>query len=55
VTVFAAIVLSALIALTLSPMMAALFLVKPTAVKHGRLYRLSEQVFEKSVELTSVC
>ena len=39
VTVSVAIVLSALIALTLSPMMAALFLQDPKSAKHGRLYQ----------------
>jgi multidrug efflux pump subunit AcrB len=49
VTVSAAIVLSAIIALTLSPMMASLFLTDPRSVKHGRLYRWSERAFEASV------
>jgi len=46
VTVTAAIILSALIALTLSPMMAALFLKDPRQVEHGRLYQWSERAFE---------
>ncbi len=46
ITVTAAIVLSALIALTLSPMMAALFLKDPRSVKHGRLYQWSERAFD---------
>jgi len=46
ITVTAAIILSALIALTLSPMMAALFLKDPRAVKHGRLYQWSERAFD---------
>jgi hydrophobe/amphiphile efflux-1 (HAE1) family protein len=45
ITVTAAIILSALIALTLSPMMAALFLKDPHAVDHGRLYQWSERAF----------
>ncbi|MGC1890049.1 MAG: efflux RND transporter permease subunit [Stellaceae bacterium] len=49
VTVSAAVVLSAVIALTLSPMMAALFLADPRSVKHGRLYRWSERAFEAAV------
>jgi hydrophobe/amphiphile efflux-1 (HAE1) family protein len=49
VTVSAAIVLSALIALTLSPMMASLFLVNPKDAKHGRLYQWSERAFESTV------
>jgi multidrug efflux pump subunit AcrB len=43
--VTAAIILSALIALTLSPMMAALFLKDPRQVRHGRLYQWSERAF----------
>ncbi len=49
VTVTVAIVLSAFIALTLSPMMAALVLKNPHTVKRGRLYQLSERGFEKMV------
>ncbi|MBO0738218.1 MAG: efflux RND transporter permease subunit [Alphaproteobacteria bacterium] len=49
VTVVAAIVLSAVIALTLSPSMAALFLRDPSAAQHGRLYRWSERAFERLV------
>jgi hydrophobe/amphiphile efflux-1 (HAE1) family protein len=46
ITVTAAIILSALIALTLSPMMAALFLKDPRSVRHGRLYQWSERAFD---------
>ena len=49
VTVSVAIVLSAIIALTLSPMMASLFLVDPRSVKHGRLYQWSEWAFERTL------
>lgn len=49
VTVTVAIVLSALIALTLSPMMAALVLNNPHEAKRGRLYRASERGFEAFV------
>jgi hydrophobe/amphiphile efflux-1 (HAE1) family protein len=49
VTVAVAVVLSALIALTLSPMMAALFLKEPNSVKHGRLYEWSERAFDRLV------
>ncbi|ACK52295.1 acriflavin resistance protein [Methylocella silvestris BL2] len=49
VTVTVAIVLSAFIALTLSPMIAALVLKNPHSVKHGRLYQMSERGFEKLV------
>jgi hydrophobe/amphiphile efflux-1 (HAE1) family protein len=46
VTVTVAIVLSALIALTLSPTLAALFLGDPRSEKHGRLYQWSERTFQ---------
>ncbi|MGJ0392457.1 MAG: efflux RND transporter permease subunit [Methylocystis sp.] len=41
--------LSAIIALTLSPMMASLFLRDPRAIRHGRLYELSERGFDLAV------
>jgi multidrug efflux pump subunit AcrB len=47
VTVSVAVVLSALIALTLSPMMASLFLQNPKSVQHGRVYQWSERAFER--------
>ena len=47
VVVTVAIVLSAIIAITLSPMMAALVLRNPHHAPHGRLYRLSERGFER--------
>jgi hydrophobe/amphiphile efflux-1 (HAE1) family protein len=46
VTVTVAIVLSALIALTLSPTLAALFLRDPRSEQHGRLYQWSERTFQ---------
>jgi len=49
VVVTAAVVLSAIIAITLSPMMGALVLKNPHHAKHGRLYRLSERGFEAMV------
>ena len=49
VTVTVAIVLSAFIALTLSPMMAALVLKNPHDARHGRLYQASERGFEAMV------
>jgi hydrophobe/amphiphile efflux-1 (HAE1) family protein len=49
VTVSVAVVLSALIALTLSPMMAALFLQDPRSVRHGRLYQWSESAFDQLI------
>jgi hydrophobe/amphiphile efflux-1 (HAE1) family protein len=45
VTVTVAVVLSALIALTLSPMMAALVLKNPKEIKHNRIYLASERGF----------
>jgi hydrophobe/amphiphile efflux-1 (HAE1) family protein len=45
VVVSIAVALSALIALTLSPMMASLVLVDPKTAQHGRLYRWSERAF----------
>jgi hydrophobe/amphiphile efflux-1 (HAE1) family protein len=49
VTVTVAVVLSALIALTLSPMMAALVLKNPKEIKHNRIYLASERGFEAMV------
>jgi hydrophobe/amphiphile efflux-1 (HAE1) family protein len=45
-----AVVLSALIALTLSPMMASLVLADPRTAQHGRLYAWSERVFARLIE-----
>jgi hydrophobe/amphiphile efflux-1 (HAE1) family protein len=49
VTVTVAVVLSAIIALTLSPMMAALVLKNPKDIKHNRIYEASERGFEAIV------
>jgi multidrug efflux pump subunit AcrB len=49
VTVAVAIVLSGIIALTLSPTMAALVLRDPRSLSHGRLYQWSERAFERAV------
>src|SRR5207248_2600591 len=46
VTLAIAITLSALISLTLTPMMSAHLLHRPNEDEHGRLYRLSEKFFE---------
>jgi hydrophobe/amphiphile efflux-1 (HAE1) family protein len=46
VTVTVAVVLSALIALTLSPMMASLVLKNPHEVRHNRVYEASERAFD---------
>jgi hydrophobe/amphiphile efflux-1 (HAE1) family protein len=45
-TVSIAIVLSAIIALTLSPMMASLTLQNPHAMRHGWVYRANERAFQ---------
>jgi multidrug efflux pump subunit AcrB len=49
VTVTVAVVLSALIALTLSPMMASLVLKNPKKIKHNCIYDASERGFEAIV------
>ena len=49
VTVSVAIVLSAVIALTLSPMMASLVLKNPKGARHGRIYEWSERAFEATI------
>jgi HAE1 family hydrophobic/amphiphilic exporter-1 len=46
VTLSMAIVVSAVVSLTLTPMMAARFLKPPTEIHHGRLYALSERFFD---------
>src|SRR5437660_2736418 len=50
VTVAVAIVLSALIALTLTPTMAALVLKDPRSVRHGRLYQWIERFWERVLD-----
>jgi hydrophobe/amphiphile efflux-1 (HAE1) family protein len=47
VTVTIAMLLSAVIALTLSPTLAALVLQNPRSLTHGRLYQWSERAFER--------
>ncbi|HEY6516954.1 MAG TPA: multidrug efflux RND transporter permease subunit [Steroidobacteraceae bacterium] len=51
ITVTLTIVVSAFVALTLSPMMCALFLRDERHVRHGRLYEASERVFQRSLAL----
>jgi len=46
VSIAAAILISGFVSLTLTPMMASLFLKNHAAGKHGRLYELSERVFK---------
>ena len=50
VVVTVAVVLSALIALTLSPMMASLVLENPREARHGRLYQWSERGFKRLID-----
>jgi multidrug efflux pump subunit AcrB len=49
IVVTLAVVLSALIALTLSPMMASLVLENPRGARHGRLYLWSERSFGRLI------
>jgi hydrophobe/amphiphile efflux-1 (HAE1) family protein len=51
ITVTLTIVVSAFVALTLSPMMCSLFLRNEHHVRHGRLYEASERVFQRSLAL----
>ncbi|HEY1890625.1 MAG TPA: multidrug efflux RND transporter permease subunit [Steroidobacteraceae bacterium] len=51
ITVTLTIVVSAFVALTLSPMMCSLFLRDERHVRHGRLYEACERVFQKSLAL----
>ncbi len=46
VTVTMTILVSAFVSLTLTPVMAALFMRRETSVRHGRLYLASERVFD---------
>ena len=51
VTIGAAILVSGVVSLTLTPMLCSRFLRPPREEKHGRLYRLSEQGFEAMLGL----
>ncbi len=51
ITVTLTIVVSAFVALTLSPMMCSLFLRNEHNVRHGRFYQASERVFDRSLAL----
>jgi hydrophobic/amphiphilic exporter-1 (mainly G- bacteria), HAE1 family len=51
ITVTLTIVVSAFVALTLSPMMCSLFLRDERHARHGRFYAASERIFEKSLAL----
>jgi HAE1 family hydrophobic/amphiphilic exporter-1 len=46
VTISAAILMSGLVSLTLTPMMCSRFLRPPGEARHGRLYRMSERAFD---------
>jgi multidrug efflux pump len=50
VTLAVTIVISAIVSLTLTPMMAARLLKNPKKVKHGRLYQASERGYERVIE-----
>jgi multidrug efflux pump len=50
VTLAVTIVISALVSLTLTPMMAARLLKNPKQAKHGRLYHASERFYERVIE-----
>jgi multidrug efflux pump len=50
VTLAVTIVISALVSLTLTPMMAARLLKDPKKKKHGRMYQASERAYEKVIE-----
>jgi multidrug efflux pump subunit AcrB len=43
-------VISALVSLTLTPMMSARLLKNPKAVKHGRFYQATERAYERVFE-----
>jgi multidrug efflux pump len=51
VTLAVTIVISALVSLTLTPMMAARLLKNPRKIKHGKLYQASERAYERVIEL----
>jgi multidrug efflux pump len=50
VTLAVTIIISALVSLTLTPMMSARLLKNPKTVKHGRLYYASERFYERVIE-----
>jgi multidrug efflux pump len=50
VTLAVTIVISALVSLTLTPMMAARLLKNPKKIKHGRLYQATERAYERVIE-----
>jgi len=54
VTIAAAVLISGVVSLTLTPMMASRFLKPPSEVRHGRLYQLSERAFNGGLKLYGV-
>jgi multidrug efflux pump len=50
VTLAVTIVISALVSLSLTPMMSARLLKNPKTVKHGRIYQASERAYERVIE-----
>ncbi|HET8891230.1 MAG TPA: multidrug efflux RND transporter permease subunit [Candidatus Angelobacter sp.] len=50
VTLAVTIVISALVSLTLTPMMAARLLKNPKTAKHGRIYQATERAYERVIE-----
>ena len=50
VTLAVTIVISALVSLTLTPMMSARLLKNPKTVKHGRIYQATERAYERVIE-----
>ncbi|MGZ7091223.1 MAG: efflux RND transporter permease subunit, partial [Candidatus Angelobacter sp.] len=50
VTLAVTIVISALVSLTLTPMMAARLLKNPKTAKHGRVYQATERAYERVIE-----
>src|ERR1041385_1021788 len=50
VTLAVTIVISALVSLTLTPMMSARLLKNPKTVKHGRFYQATERAYERVIE-----
>jgi multidrug efflux pump len=54
VTLAVTIVISALVSLSLTPMMAARLLKDPKKVKHGRMYQASERAYERVIEYYGV-
>ena len=53
VTIGAAVLVSGLVSLTLTPMMASRFLRDPHTIRHGRAYKVSEAIFQGMVNVYS--